>query len=106
MFALGTAKQWEALEKFSKEKKPPIGTTSCVQVSSDYSMIIDQQIKVLKETTTNAYNFSCQLLTVNPGHKYLSLACDLSFSHLTLQGHSSGEVESRNQCLPCLDGGP
>ena len=25
VFALATAKQWEALEKFSKEKKPPIG---------------------------------------------------------------------------------
>jgi hypothetical protein len=45
VFALGTAKQWEALEKFSKEKKPPIGITSCVHVSSDYSMITDQQIK-------------------------------------------------------------
>ena len=48
-------------------------------------MMIDQQKKVLKETTTNAYKFSCYLLTVNPRHKYLSLAFDLSFSHLTLQ---------------------
>jgi hypothetical protein len=28
VFALATAKQWDALEKFSKEKKPPIGVFS------------------------------------------------------------------------------